>query len=129
MKLSLRPLQSVRVLLTTIVVLFAILLYLGWSTFGELERQRQGPTDSAQWAIYQTSLEFHRLNNAFSAYRSDGSAANLKEFTKRFDIFYSRVKALDTGRALDALSQRGILRQWHGALYRLRRAPRRPVRP
>jgi hypothetical protein len=62
------------VLLTMIATLFAILLYLGWSTFAELERQRQGPADSAQWAMYQTSLEFHRLNNAFSNYRSQDNA-------------------------------------------------------
>lgn len=65
MKLSLRPIQSVRMALATIVGLFMILLYLGWNTFAELERQRQGPTDSAQWTIYQTSIEFHRLNSAF----------------------------------------------------------------
>lgn len=101
MKLSLRPLQSVRVLLTTIATLFGILLYLGWSTFAELDRQRQGPADSAQWAMYQTSLEFHRLNNAFSNYRVQDSAEHLRDLTRRFDIFYSRVKALNAGKALE----------------------------
>jgi PAS domain S-box-containing protein len=101
MKLSLRPLQSVRVLLTMISALFAAMLFLGWSTFAELERQRQGPPDSAQWAMYQTSLEFHRLNNAFSNYRDNDSAEHQRELTKRFDIFYSRVKALNAGKALD----------------------------
>jgi PAS domain S-box-containing protein len=100
MKLLLRPLQSVRVLLTVMTVLFAILLSLGWSTYAELERQRQGPPDSAQWALYQTSLEFHRLNNALSAYRIEDTDDNLTEFLKRFDIFYSRVKTLDSSSAL-----------------------------
>jgi PAS domain S-box-containing protein len=88
------------VLLLTIAALFAILLYLSWSTFAELDRQRQGPPDSAQWALYQTSLEFHRLNNAFAVYRIEDSAENLMELTKRFDIFYSRIRALGTGQAL-----------------------------
>jgi PAS domain S-box-containing protein len=101
MKLSLRPLKSARVLLTMIAALFAFMLYLGWSTFAELERQRQGPADSAQWAMYQTSLEFHRLNNAFANYRDKDSAEHQRELTKRFDIFYSRVKALNAGKALD----------------------------
>lgn len=101
MKKPVHPLQSARVLLSVIAALFAILLYLGWITFGELDRQRVGPTDSAQWALYQTSLEFHRLNTAFSSYRFEGNADNLKEFTKRFDIFYSRVRALNSSKALE----------------------------
>lgn len=101
MKQSWRPLQSVSVLLTMIATLFAVMLMLGWMTFDELERQRRGPSDSAQWIIYQTSLEFNRLNNAFAIYRIEDSPANLKELTKRFDIFYSRVRTLNTGRALD----------------------------
>lgn len=102
MKLAMQLLQSVRVLLTTIAVLFAILLYLGWSTYAELERQRQGPTDSAQWSLYQTSVEFHRLNNALSLYRSENNAENLRQLTKRFDIFYSRVRSLDRAKSLNA---------------------------
>ena len=43
----------------------AILLSLGWYTYGELKRQNASPTDSAQWSIFQTSLEFNRLNNAY----------------------------------------------------------------
>ncbi len=101
MKLSWRPLQSVSVLLTMIAILFSVMLMLGWLTFGELERQRAGPSDSAQWTFYQTNIEFHRLNNAFRAYRADDSAENRKELTKRFDIFYSRVKTLNTAKALD----------------------------
>jgi PAS domain S-box-containing protein len=100
MKLLLRPLQSLSVLLGIIGVLFAVLLYLGWITYGELERQRAGPTDSAQWALYQTSLEFHRLYTAYSTFHSEGTPENLKEFTKRFDIFYSRVRALTTSQSL-----------------------------
>lgn len=100
MKLSLRPLLPVRVLLTMIAVLSAIMVFLGWSTYQELERQRSGPTDSAQWALYQTVLEFHRLNNAYSSFHLEDSEENLKEFTKRFDIFYSRVKALNSSKAL-----------------------------
>ena len=101
MRLSLRPLQSATVLLPMIAALFAIMLYLGWATFGELERQRAGPSDSAQWAIYQTSLEFQRLSKALVLYRNQDSAENLEEFKKRFDIFYSRILILTTGTALD----------------------------
>jgi PAS domain S-box-containing protein len=105
MKLLLRPLQSLPVLLSIIGLLFAILLYIGWITYGELERQRLGPTDSSQWALYQTSLEFNRLNTAYSAYHADGSPENLKEFSKRFDIFYSRVMALATSKSLESYRQ------------------------
>jgi hypothetical protein len=101
MKLSWRLLQSFRVLLPVIAALFAIMLYLGWATFAELERQRKGPSDSAQWSIFQTSLEFHRLSEAFSLYRAQNSAENLEEFNKRFEIFYSRIQILKTGAALD----------------------------
>ena len=101
MKLSLRPLLSVRVLLTAIAVLFGILAYLGWMTFAELERQRRAPPDSAQWAVYQTTVEFHRLNGAFLTYRDQQSAGNLKELNRRFDIIYSRINTLQNGRALD----------------------------
>lgn len=105
MKLSWRPLQSVSVLLTMIAILFAVMLMLGWMTFNELERQRAGPSDSAQWILYQTNIEFHRLNNAYAAYRADGSAGNREELIKRFDIFYSRVQTLDTAKALDPYRQ------------------------
>ena len=101
MKLSLRPLLPVKVLLTMIAVLSAILVFLGWITYRELERQRSGPTDSAQWALYQTVLEFHRLNNAYSNFHIQDTPENLKEFTKRFDIFYSRVKALSLSKSLE----------------------------
>ena len=100
MKLFQRPLLPVRVLLSMIAVLSAVMVFLGWSTYGELERQRAGPTDSAQWALYQTVLEFHRLNNAYSSFHIQASEENLKEFTKRFDIFYSRVKALSSSKSL-----------------------------
>jgi PAS domain S-box-containing protein len=101
--LSLRPLQSASALLTMIAALFAIMLYLGWSTFSQLERQREAPSDSTQWILYQTSLEFHRLTNAYSVYLATDSPENLKELTKRFDIFYSRVRTLNTSRALASL--------------------------
>lgn len=83
-----------------IAVLAVILVLLGLSTYRELERQRTGPTDSAQWALYQTVLEFHRLNNAYSSFHIQDSDQNLKELTKRFDIFYSRVNALNSSKSL-----------------------------
>ena len=101
MKLSWRWSQSVSALLAVIVTLFAVMLMLGWMTFRELERQRAGPSDSAQWIIYQTNLEFNRLNSAYATYRDEDSEENRKEFTKRFDIYYSRVRTLNTGKALD----------------------------
>lgn len=111
MKYLLRPLQSLTVLLSIIGLLFAILLYIGWITYGELERQRLGPTDSSQWALYQTSLEFHRLNTAYSAYHADGSPENLNEFTKRFDIFYSRVRALATSKSLESYREEPFFKE------------------
>lgn len=96
-----RPLRSVSVLLLSIAVLLAILTYLGMRTYGELERQRAGPTDSAQWSIFQTSLEFNKLNNAYSQYRIEASQQNVDELRKRFDIFYSRVNTLKTSKAFD----------------------------
>ena len=111
MKSLLRPLQSLTVLLGIIGLLFAILLYIGWDTYGELERQRLGPTDSSQWNLYQTSLEFNRLNTAYSAYHVDGSPENLKEFSKRFDIFYSRVRALDTSKSLESYREEPFFKE------------------
>jgi PAS domain S-box-containing protein len=95
----LRPPQSASALLTMIAVLFAALLALGWSTYLELGRQRESPTDSSQWSIFQASLEFNRLNNAFAQFRVEDNEESRNEFKKRFDIFYSRVGILNSSNA------------------------------
>lgn len=100
MKLLRLP-RTASVPLILVAVLFAMMLVLGWSTYLELERQRSSPTDSAQWTIFQTSLEFNRLNTAYGQFRVSPSDQNREEFKKRFDIFFSRISLLD-GRSFDA---------------------------
>jgi PAS domain S-box-containing protein len=87
--------------LKTVAVLFAMLLALGWSTYHEFQKQRSSPTDSAQWSIFQTSLEFNRLNNAYGQFRLAPDAETRAELSKRFDIFVSRVDILTKSNAFD----------------------------
>lgn len=108
--------QSASALLIMIAVLFVALLALGWSTYLELDRQRESPTDSSQWSIFQVSLEFNRLNNAFGQFRVEDSAENRDEFKKRFDIFFSRVNVIKSSKAFSEFRNKNYYLQTTGQL-------------
>jgi hypothetical protein len=94
-------LSSLPVMLGLIAALSAVILVLGWISYHELTAQSARPTDSAQWALYQTNIEFQKLDKAFADFRATRTREAYREFAKRFDIFYSRISLLNDGRALE----------------------------
>lgn len=107
---------STTVLLALIGVLSAIVLALGSQTYTQLDRQRKDPTDSALWSIFQTSLEFDRLNSAYAQFRVDNSEANINALKKRFDIFFSRVNILKSSNAFSLFRGKGYYEETSQAL-------------
>lgn len=103
--------RSATVPLIIIAVLFVMLLSIGWSTYLEFSRQRASPTDSAQWSIFQTSLEFNRLNTAYGQFRVEPNVQNRDELKKRADIFFSRVSILKSSDAFDAFRSNSYFAQ------------------
>jgi PAS domain S-box-containing protein len=96
-----RALSSLPLMLGLVAALSAAILVLGWIAYRELAIQSARPTDSAQWALYQTNIEFQKLDKAFADFRTSESKETYREFAKRFDIFYSRIKLLNDGKALE----------------------------
>lgn len=96
-----RGLQSLPLILGIVAVLSAAILMLGWVSYREMQVQTARPTDSAQWALYQTNIEFQKLDKAFADFRVAGSNESYRELSKRFDIFYSRIGLLNDGQALE----------------------------
>src|SRR3546814_1434470 len=87
------------------VIGFAIGIGVGLS---ELYRQRSAlevePKINA-WLMAQTELELQRLIGALDRYVSDVDPASHDDLVMRFDLFWSRLPVLQSGRQSEALRQ------------------------
>src|SRR3546814_2849656 len=94
----LRKLVSPRNVLVLAFIGFAISIGVGLS---ELYRQRSAlevePKINA-WLMAQTELELQRLIGALDRYVSDVDPASHDDLVMRFDLFWSRLPVLQSGR-------------------------------
>ncbi|SDF08954.1 PAS domain S-box-containing protein [Limimaricola pyoseonensis] len=71
----------------------------------KLDHQATATSDNVQWTLTQVEVEYRRLEAAVAKARAEGGApAALAELRRRFDVFYARISAFDSGVLRDALA-------------------------
>lgn len=99
-----RPRSRIRfliVLIASICGLFA-LVTLGGQIVSQHKALRSAPTDNIQWSLSQTQVELLMLNRAVNRMHL-GKGSAVADVRKRFDIFFSRIKTLQTGQVYSTL--------------------------
>ncbi|MBW8638918.1 response regulator [Hoeflea sp. WL0058] len=96
LKRQLRPL----LLLLILAMCVTTLSVLGSRMAREITSLQSAPLDNIQWNLAQLEIEYLSLLNSINTAqdRAGPDASVLSELRKRFDIFYSRIDTLQTGR-------------------------------
>ncbi|MEO4041404.1 ATP-binding protein [Hoeflea sp. CAU 1731] len=88
-------------LLLILAICVAMLSVLGSRMAREIASLQSAPLDNIQWNLAQLEIEYLSLLNSINT-AQDAAGSNessLSELRKRFDIFYSRIDTLHTGRS------------------------------
>lgn len=89
----------------------SVLAVVAWSHHADIRRQIEelgiANSDSTQWSLAQTEVEAMALQRAILLLQADPADADqADELRKRFDILYSRLQTLRTGRTFEGLRAR-----------------------
>lgn len=89
----------------------SVLAVVAWSHNADIRRQIEelgiANSDSTQWSLAQTEVEAMALQRAILLLQDDPADADqADELRKRFDILYSRLQTLRTGRTFEGLRSR-----------------------
>lgn len=97
LKRRLRPL----LLLLILAICVAMLSVLGSRMAREIASLQSAPLDNIQWNLAQLEIEYLSLLNSINTAQDEAgpNESTLSELRKRFDIFYSRIDTLHTGRS------------------------------
>ncbi|GKX33595.1 MAG: histidine kinase [Rhizobiaceae bacterium MnEN-MB40S] len=97
LKRRLRPL----LLLLILAICVAMLSVLGSRMAREIASLQSAPLDNIQWNLTQIEIEYLSLLNSINTAQDEAgpNESALSELRKRFDIFYSRIDTLHTGRS------------------------------
>jgi len=88
-------------LLLILAICVAMLSVLGSRMAREIASLQSAPLDNIQWNLAQLEIEYLSLLNSINTAQDEAgpNESTLSELRKRFDIFYSRIDTLHTGRS------------------------------
>ena len=121
---SARPLQLA--ILALAIVLMAALGAILTDVYTRVQTLRTSPKDNVQWTILQTQTEYLRMHEALHEVAPQNSES-YAEFSKRFDIFYSRIELLKSAAVTDALRKNAEFAELLSRLVRFRDSSARDV--
>ncbi len=87
-------------------VILLITILLGRQVFSDLEQQRSASSDNVQWTLTQVEVEYLSFLNAIEHLGHEPDAVGtdgLAKVRREFDVFFSRVDTLKSGRLFSDL--------------------------
>ncbi|MFD2172525.1 hybrid sensor histidine kinase/response regulator [Rhodobacter lacus] len=91
--------------LVVVLVTAGVSLYrYGEAVRAEIDNLAIGNSDSLQWTLAQLEIEYYQLEEALT-HGSPESHVDLEDFSRSFDIFYSRVETIRDGAGFQAVTE------------------------